>query len=224
MALTRIERNQLFGAIAASALDPAECYLNEVGSAVIIGHNRSGSILRFLQAKGNRLRYEIHYDVSDGHHYRFYRDLQLEKVIPSITQWANEVKEITDAPDLWAEMRHTRDFAVDIQRTDSANTPFTKDEQRQIVVELKAITEQVKEQFDLTSEQIAHIDEWQDEVTEASERIGRKDWRLLAYGTIINLVVTDALPPEVARHILSMFIQVIAHLFLGGSGPTGILS
>jgi hypothetical protein len=44
---------------------------------------------------------------------------------------------------------------------------------------LEAVKEHVKEQFDLTDEQIAHIDERLDEAAEAAERIGRKDWRLL---------------------------------------------
>ena len=57
---------------------------------------------------------------------------------------------------------------------------------------------------------------------EAAERIGRKDWRLLAYGTVLNLFVTDALPPEVARHILAIFVHVVVVLF--GGGPPQILA
>lgn len=148
-------------------------------------------------------------------------------VPPGIEQWASEVKRYVEIdaqiPDLWEELRREKEFLADIQHNDSSNTPFTSDERRQIVAELEAIKEQVKEQFDLTSEQTAHIDEWKDEVADASERVGRKDWRLLVYGTIVNLVVTDALPPEVARHILSLFIHIVAQLF-GGGGPTGILA
>lgn len=109
-----------------------------------------------------------------------------------------------------------------MQWSDVGNSPFTNDERRQIAVDLEGIKEYVREQFDLTGEQIAHINEGLDEAAEATERIGRKDWRLLVYGTIVNLVVADAIPPEVARHILAMVIHAIVQLF--GGGPPHILT
>jgi transposase InsO family protein len=111
---------------------------------------------------------------------------------------------------------------AEIEQTDSGNTAFSQDEQRQIAVQLQQITEQLKKQFELTNEQTERIEEWREEVVEASERIGRKDWKLLAYGTIVNLAVTDVVTPDVARHIFTLLIQGIAHL-IGGSGPPQIV-
>ena len=45
------------------------------------------------------MEYYVDYDVDDGHHTNF-ESLLLDEVVPILTQWANEVKEITDAPDL----------------------------------------------------------------------------------------------------------------------------
>lgn len=221
MALTRIERNQIYEAIAASSLDAAECKLREIGSTVIIRHDRSGSIIRFLQAKGSRVQYRIEYRVPDGHNFNALRDLRLEAVTPLITQWANEVKEIADAPDLWAEMQVSHQLITDIEQTDSGNVPFTLDEQRQIVAQLQEAKKQLREQFELTSEQIAHVEERFDEAEQASTRLGRKDWLLLFGGTILNLIVTDTITPGVAGHIFTIVVQGLAHLF--SAGPPQIL-
>jgi hypothetical protein len=213
----------IYEAIAQTNLDPAEFNLEIAGDTAVISHV-SGSAFAFEHVGGTEYNYRVLATVIDGSTRTFVSFNPIRNLVKPIQTWAKEAKLVAETPDLWAEFQRSRELAVEIQSTDIGNTPFTKDERRQIAVELEAIKEQVKEQFDLTSEQIAGIDEWKDEVAEASERTGRKDWRLLAYGTIINLVVTDALPPEVARHILAMFIQVIAHLFLGGGGPTGILT
>jgi hypothetical protein len=221
MALTRIERNQLFKAIAASALDPAECSLVDIGSKVLINHNRSSSTLELSEPTDFPGRYDIDYYVDDGHHYGFSRRA-LEYVVPIVTQWANEVKEITDAPDLWTEVRRGRELISEIEQIDSDNTSFTQDEQRQISAQLQEIKNQIREQFELTNEQIEQIDARLDEAEDASKRIGRKDWLLLFGGTILNLIVTDTITPGVSGRIFTMVVQGISHLF--GGGPPQILA
>jgi hypothetical protein len=222
MRLTRQTRNKVYEAVAKSSIDPAECNIQTTSYGGVLRH-ASGSTFEFGFDEDQEVFWVIA-TVEDGFQRTIDDGWDFDAVLSLIPDWANEINQVARTPDLWAELRRSRELAVEIQRSDIGNSPFTNDERRQIVAELEAIKEQVNEQFDLTSEQTARIDEWKDEVAEASERIGRKDWRLLAYGTVINLVVTDALPPEVARHMLSMFIQVIAHLFLGGGGPTGILA
>ncbi len=225
MALTRIERNQIYEAIAASNLDPAECSINQYDlepvTKVEIRHNNSGSTFEFHPITG--MSYRVTYNVIDGHNYTYDTVRNIKDLTLNIRRWGNEVKLTAETPDLWAELWRSRQFVVDIMWADTSNTPFTKDEQSRIAVQLEAFTEHVKERFDLNSEQTAHIEEWRDEVTESSERLGRKDWKLLAYGTIVNLVVTDAVTPEVARHIFIMLIQGIVHL-IGGSEPPQILA
>jgi hypothetical protein len=90
------------------------------------------------------------------------------------------------------------------------------------VAQLQVIKRSVAEKFELTNEQIAHIDERLDEAAEASKRMGRKDWLLLFGGTVFNLIVTDTVTPGVAGHIFTMVVQGIAHLF--GGGPPQILA
>ena len=51
------------------------------------------------------------------------------------------------------------------------------------------------------------------EMREASERIGRKDWALLAIGALTTLVISVALPPAAVVTITKLFIHKVAHLF-----------
>jgi hypothetical protein len=188
MPLTRIERNKIFEAIAQSSLDPTECTLDQNDNEVLITHTNSGSTFRLtFDGTGHVDFFGVQSDVIDGHHLRFRAAYEIDSVTAWITTWANEVREIFDAPDLWVEMRRSRELIAQIQRSDSDNTPFTQDEQKQIAVQLQEITKQLKEQYELTDEQTEQIDEWRDEATEASTRLGRKDWRLLFYGTVLNL-------------------------------------
>lgn len=221
--LTKLDRNLIYEAIAHSNLDPAECVYEEHVGHDVISHE-SGSVIEInIVPMKPRPDYIFTFQVMDGTAGPILHLASMDAAIPHIQKWANEVALVSKAPDFWAEIRRSRELAVDIQRADTNNTPFTKDEQRQIVVELEAIKHYVKEQLQLTNEQKAHIDESLDEIAVASERVSRKDWRLLAYGTVVNMVVNDVVTPDVARHIFIMLVQGIAHL-IGGGGPPQILS
>jgi hypothetical protein len=226
MKLRRLERNVIYEAIMQTSLDPAEFNLEITGETAVISHD-SGSAYAFEYVDPDTDVGAPHYTilarVIDGSTRTFTCTTPINSLIQSIQSWAKEAKLVAQTPDLWAEMQRTRELVVDEQWTAYANTLFTKDERTQIIVELDAIKHRVKEQFDLTHEQIAHIEERLDEAAEASERVGRKDWRLLIYGTIINLAVTDTVTPGVARHMLAMVIQLIAHVFTGTGGPPQIL-
>ena len=221
MRLTRLDKNKVFEAIAQSSVDPAECNLEPQPFGGMLRH-KSGSTFEFGYHEEEGIFWAIA-TVVDGFRWEIEDSPSFDDLLHTIPSWADEINQVARTPDLWAELRRSRELVLEIQSADIGNTPFTIDERRQIVLELEAIKEQVKEQFDLTSDQIASIDEWKNGVAEASERIGRKDWQLLVYGTILNLFAAGALPPELARHILSIVISVMmAHLFLGGGGPPQI--
>jgi hypothetical protein len=225
MALTRLERNQVFEAIAASTLDPAECKLEQNSNEVIVSHANSGSTFKFtFIGTGHFDIYVVESNVIDGHHLRFQAPREIDSVTPWITTWANEVREIMDAPDLWVEMRHSRDLIAEIQQTDSGNTLFSQDEQGQIAVQLQQITERLKEQFELTNEQMERIEEWREEVVEASTRMGRKDWLIYLLGTITALIITATVPAGIGEHIFTMLIHALGHLFTGGNEPPRLLT
>jgi hypothetical protein len=219
MKLTRIERNQIYQAIAETDLDPAECVYNVISQWEVIRHEYGSSLQFELKRVGDNFDYILTSTIEDGHSLPVMHLPNVEKALPYIKDWANEVALINRTPDLWAEMQRRRELVVAVQRADSSNTPFTQDEQRQVAAQLRQITEQLKEQLELTSEQAQRVEEWRDETVEASTRMGRKDWFVYVLGTITALTITATVPAGFGEHILAMVIHGLGHLFTGGEPP-----
>jgi hypothetical protein len=230
MKLTKIERNKIYEAIAGSGADPNEFDLRERSTEVVITHS-SGSTFRFRQewfggsyafAAGGYQAYKVSAVVKDGRDLKQSIEETFDQLIAVISRWADEVGRTVEAPDLWAEMRQGGRLISDIQETASENTPFTEDEQRQIAAQLQVIKKQVREQFELTSEQIVQVDKRLDEAAEGSKHMGRKDWFIYFLGTITALIITATVVAGVGEHIFAEVIQGIAHLFTGGKEPPPI--
>jgi hypothetical protein len=228
MKLTRIQRNEIFKAIGQSTLDPAECDL-VAGDGIYEITHKSGSRVNISHVKssgptGISWLYMLKFTVVDGPELPAAPLQDFDRAGVYIRRWADEVKRITDAPDLWAEMQRSRELITDIQRTDFSNIPFTQSEQEQITAQLQEIKKQVKEQFALSNEQVERIEERLDEADEARKRTGRKDWLLLFSGTIFTLIITGTVTPVVAEQIFTMAIHGLIHLFTGGGEPPRVLT
>ena len=231
MLLNKRDRNRIYQTIKDKEFEPAEFELEDTGESVTITHN-SGSTFEiypevqlYRAAAANEPgvkratgRYEYKYNVVEGEHatgttHYIYtiRDLY-------ITEWLDEIRETVGVPDFWDELKRGRQLVAEIQQ-ESGNSPFTDYERRQIVAQLQAIKAQVGEQFELTSEQIAQVNERLDEVAEASERMGRKDWLIYFLGTITALIIAATITSGMGDHIFTTVIQGIAHMFIGGTEP-----
>jgi uncharacterized membrane protein YraQ (UPF0718 family) len=106
------------------------------------------------------------------------------------------------------------------QAADASNEPFTSDEQAEIGRRLDEVKQLVRDQFELTPEQLAALDQRLDDAKEAAKRLGRKDWAMLFYGAVISTGLTDAVPPHVIQTVLSTVLHGIAHIFgIGGLPP-----
>lgn len=102
---------------------------------------------------------------------------------------------------------------------DLGNAIFTVTEQAAISNELQEIKEYIKKTYSLSDKQMSFISERLDEAEKASQRIGRKDWLLLFSGTILTLILTDLITPDVAQHVFVMALHALRHLFGGGAPP-----
>lgn len=99
------------------------------------------------------------------------------------------------------------------------NTPFSPAELAEIAAQLEEVGEILRKDGKLGARQIENAGAKLDEAGEASKRIRRKDWRLLFTGLIFTLIITDALPPDVAQHVLVLVLHGLAHLS-GSGGPS----
>lgn len=229
--LNKRERNRIYQVIAKYEYDPAEFDLDDNGNEAVVTHS-SGSTFKYssvtetlpdeiLKQFGiSDTMYEFRFNVVDGTSSTGRASLANVTTL-YMPDWLKEIRLTVGVPDYWEEMKLRRQLLAEIQR-EPGNTPFTQDEQKQIAAQLQEITKQLKEQFELTNEQIERIEEWRDDAAEASTRMGRKDWLIYFLGSITALIITATVTGGVGEHIFNMVIQGIAHLFTGGSEPPQI--
>ena len=125
-----------------------------------------------------------------------------DEALGYVFRWAEEVAYYENTPDLWTELQRAKEALTSGEAGALQNTPFTPAEQAEVSNQLREIKASLKENSELTTEQISRIEDRLDEAEKASRRLGRKDWLLLFSGTIFTLIVTDCLTPDVAQHIL----------------------
>jgi hypothetical protein len=222
VALTKAQRNDVFRAVVAGGLEPSQCEFGTGGNSAWVQHALSKSI--FIIGDDGHDHYRGRVEVGDNKP-GSYGAGDWDSVLPHIEQWASEVRRYAEIdaeiPDLWVELRREKEFLADVQYNDTGNTAFGPDEQAEIARRLREIKEHAQQAYSLTNEQIEHLEVRFDEVEEASRRIGRKDWLLLFYGTLFNLLLTDFLPPHAAQHILVSVLLSLGHLFgIGGPPPS----
>jgi hypothetical protein len=146
-----------------------------------------------------------------------------KQLMENLYEWAKEVRYEIDTPDLWAEVRRVPEILAAVQDTRATNAPFTPVEQAQISNQLDEVKQLVREQYELTDDQLAVIDQRLDQADEASKRLGRRDWAMMFYGGVISTFMTNAVPPGVIQTVLTTVLHGIGHI-LGFGGPPPIIT
>jgi hypothetical protein len=227
MGLTKLEKNKIYEAIKTSSLNPNDFRLEDDENRMKVKHNtgqtfaatRRSIVDALLDISVRRDKYFVE-AFAPGLTIKTSKAVALDDIISGpLAKWLNAIRLTVGVPDYWEEMQRGRAMIVDIQGKDSSNAPFSEDERKQVAALLWAAWGEVSERLNLTSKQIEQIRIGLHEADEATERMGRKDWLLLFGGTILNLIVTDTVTPEVAGHIFTTVVQGIVHLF-GGPPPS----
>jgi hypothetical protein len=58
-----------------------------------------------------------------------------------------------------------------------------------------------------------------EELKEASERVGRKDWKLMFYGAFVSLGLAQALSSGVVDVVFRLAVEGLSHIFGAGGTP-----
>jgi len=221
MELTRRQRNDIFDALQTQGVDPRDCELAAFELTadnwphVVIRHAPTNSMFE-LSLEPTRYRFKWH--VRDGPiSGAGNASKDWDDVLEQLGYWAEEVQYVARTPDFWKEM------LAAAQQPEASNAPFTPDEQAEISRRLDEIKQLVRENFDLTSEQLIAVEQRLDDAEEASKRLGRKDWMLMFYGAVMSTFITDAVPPGVIQTVVTTVLHGIAHLF-GSGGPPPMIS
>jgi hypothetical protein len=219
--LTKRQRNEIFEALQAKGVNPADCRLSTSRDSATIVHEPSTSKFIFFTTD-EAGQFDCGGYVIDG---PGQNDIGLTtknwtNMLGQLRYWAEEVKYNAENPDLWAELRLLPKVLTAAQEADASNEPFTADEQAEIANRLDEVKQLVRQQFELTDDQLAAIDVKMDDLKEASKRLGRKTWVYTFYGAVMSTFMTDEIPPHVIQTIVTTVLHGIGHLFgIGGAPP-----
>jgi hypothetical protein len=222
MPLTRAEQNDLWVRLAKGGLNPADCVLSEDQNRVkplfaakyILDHKPTGSRLTIYGPYGDNT-WRGHRQVGTDAMRRM-RSRQWPDFLDAVQTWADKVAEWQQTPDLWA---------MGAERLPEAdeNSPFTAGEREEIAKALADIKSYVRANFGLAAEQMRAIEESLDYLKEAAEHTGRKDWRLLLYGTLVSVAVERAVSSSVVQAMFTMAVHALGHIF-GVASPPPMIS
>jgi hypothetical protein len=136
-----------------------------------------------------------------------------------VERWAAEVKRDIETPDLWAQLQREREI-LGRAPDEAENTPFTPDEQAEIVKHLDELKEYMKETYSLSQDQMVALEGEFRELVAATKRHGRRDWRLMFLGVALGFIATGILPPDAVHGFLWTALHGLQHLFGGTAGSS----
>jgi hypothetical protein len=108
----------------------------------------------------------------------------------------------------WAEL--ARDLIASFGP--AGDTPFTGDELEMVRSAVRDAQEEITRLRSVNEEQLALMKSLSEQLR-SSERIGRKDWLIMAIGAGTALVIAGVVPSAVLLPIGAKFFHAIAHLF-----------
>jgi hypothetical protein len=203
------KRNQIFEAIQSVGLDAKDFDFEDGDAGVQIKHKWSDS---YFIIGGDPGHYVGRYVVGDSSDWQ-YEVYTWESIIRRVSGWVEEVKRDLETPDLWAELQRETELLVGASNKANENTPFTPEEQKEIVGQLQEMAEYAKRRYSLSGPEMQILNAKLDYLVRAAGRLGRIDWLNVFAGVILGFILTAAVPPESARHILLELLRAIGHLF-----------
>jgi hypothetical protein len=102
---------------------------------------------------------------------------------------------------------------LDAALSSADNMLFGSDELAQVRDQIDILREEIAELHLETREQAESVRAMLDQMRDASERVGRKDWLLLGVGAAATLVITEVVPPLAMLHLGVKAIHALGPLF-----------
>jgi hypothetical protein len=201
--ILKSQANELFQLIESVHLLPQDfkwTTVNSVNEAYLevskLIHISSNYYFQFDFRGGNRF-----YEFSPGDTAQFEKasahwDIQKKAFI----RWLNNLKREIESPDLWSAIANEKIFS-EAPSSDNNDAIFSNEERIRIAQNINEIKQYLLSTQSFSTEQKQYLDGRFDYLVAASERLGRKDWILLAVGTLTNIIIGMALMPDIAREL-----------------------
>jgi hypothetical protein len=220
--LRKWQRNQIFKAIQGAGLDPKEFAFEDGDAEVRIKHKWSES---YFMVGGNAAHYVGSYVVGDARDWP-YEVYSWQTLMTRVSRWLEEVKHDLETPDLWAELQREAEMLGGASNEPNENTPFTREEQKEIAGRLRELAEHLSRTHSLSEPELQVLNAKLDYLVDAASRVGRIDWRNAFVGVALSYILGAAFPPESARSIFQTFVallRTIGHFYGLPQLPLGTL-
>ena len=117
--------------------------------------------------------------------------------------WLTSVRENYLAPDLWGSLGAQQELIASLSQDDAEdNSPFTAPEREQIAQQLRELEKQLVDGFELQGVQVREVEDRIEYLIDATNRLGRFDWKQALLSQLLSLIVLALLPPEALAAIV----------------------
>ncbi len=217
------QKNDIFVEINKLQLNPAEFAWQEIASQksafLIISklvHIPSGYFFEFDFLKDEHYcRYSPAEDMAIKSKYPVSWELQYTNV----KQWLSCLKIEIWLPDYWEQIfNDNKDLNIFVSDNISIKdevTVFNPEEQKYISQQLIEINEHLNKIYTLNKDQSEYIKNSLVYLVDASNRVTRKDWKLIFIGKLVDIISQIALPSNIAKEYFKFAINAIIQLFTG---------
>ena len=183
------------------------------GEAPLLTHKPSGAwfFFDFEEWKG---RHSPRWNPGEEKPVDGAEDVEWKFVLIALRTWLRNVERELSSPNLWALLDQQHELLAATEPTgDTANTPFSPEEQQQIAAQLNEIKQLLVSGHGADPKMLeARIEE----LEEASTRLGRRDWLLMFLGVSLTWTLEGLIPPEGLQEVLMFAAHTLGHLFGGG--------
>jgi hypothetical protein len=130
------------------------------------------------------------------------------------TLWVAREPLVPDVPDLWEQYQGGPELGKLSGSAQIENLPLNTDQKRYLFQQLGEIKHFLYKLEDLDDERQIEVDRRFEYLQESMERVGKKDWLLLAMGGLLSLIISGTVSPERANDFLSFASAALLHAFV----------
>ncbi len=211
--LFKTQKNEVFAFIQKAALDPAEFNWEERPSRFglhdgvpTLVHASSSHYFKFdLSPEGHFVEFTPGKDKFVGWNHPG----SWNSLIPYFCDWLSHLREELGAPNLWESIASEKRLMANVQSGKAEDIPFDNNEIKRIEKSLIEIKQYLATTQGLNERQLKIVDARLGYLEGAAQRMGRKDWIMLATGVFTNIAVTAALTPDIARELFQFAGQML---------------
>ncbi len=126
------------------------------------------------------------------------------QAIEHLNQWCAQLRDYlkriaatSNLPDLFVSAS-SKDSAMQALALEESveNSPFSTGERGLIVLNLELLADHIKKDRELTTEQFQILDRQMKYLTEASARLGRKDWLNIFFNILVSFAIAGVFAPD----------------------------